>query len=265
MGLETPERVSLELSRRCAKACGFCYNASEPSARDEWHPDEVIGFARSLVRHGTKALSLGGGEPLQYEGLGAVFAALRGAVFLSMTSNGLLLDEQIARVSKLNPDKLHISIHYPARTTEVTRVIRQVRELRRLGIRSGVNLLVRRSELDEASSARAQLWGAGIHNDAIMFLPMRGTDTPTPADVARVAGAPFQSMTCLSACGPSPRFCSVGADKTVGHCSYTVARRRLPSLDAAGLVAALDGLGLSFCGDTTPLMPAQSLRRRGTS
>ncbi|MCZ6683147.1 MAG: hypothetical protein O7B26_08185, partial [Planctomycetota bacterium] len=67
--------------------------------------------------------------------------------------------------------------------------------------------------------------------------------------VARVAGSrAFQSMTCLTGCGPSVRFCSVRWDKTVAWCSYTDARRGLRTIDHAGLIEALDGLGLAFCG-----------------
>ena len=90
---------------------------------------------------------------------------------------------------------------------------------------------------------------AGIGNDRIVYLPMRGRDTPTPDELADVAGrTPFQSMTCLTACGPSPRFCSIGWDKSVAWCSYTVTRRPLPELTYAGLTSAMDGLGLEFCG-----------------
>lgn len=259
MSFTVPERLSLELSRLCAKACDFCYNGSEPGSEQAWRPDEVVGFAESLIEHGLKALSIGGGEPLQYEGLESIFDALRGRVFLSMTSNGLLLDDQLSRVSKLSPQKMHLSIHYPSRAPEVTRVIRQVIELRRIGIPSGVNLLVRHSDLEAATKVRGQLWDAGIRNDSIMFLPMRGSDTPTPDEIAALAGAPFQSMTCLNECGRSPRFCSIGADKSVAHCSYTQERRVLTRLNAAGLSEALRGLGLAFCGDGEPQMPAQSL------
>jgi hypothetical protein len=66
-----------------------------------------------------------------------------------------------------------------------------------------------------------------------------------------VAGdLPFQSMTCLAACGKSPRFCSIGWDRSVAWCSYTVTRRPLTALTHAALTAALDGLGLAFCGGT---------------
>ena len=85
----------------------------------------------------------------------------------------------------------------------------------------------------------------------IVYLPMRGTDTPTPTEVARVAGnGPFQSMSCLAGCARSPRFCSIGWDKSVAWCSYTVSRTPLPELTYRGLEATLPGLGLTFCGGT---------------
>src|SRR5262249_12558577 len=89
---------------------------------------------------------------------------------------------------------------------------------------------------------------SGIGNDRIVYLPMRVRDTPTPDEMGRVAGGLFQSMSCLMKCGRSPRFCSIGWDKSVAWCSYTATRAPLRELTYAGLTAALTGLGLEFCG-----------------
>jgi sulfatase maturation enzyme AslB (radical SAM superfamily) len=249
MSVTVPERVSIELSTRCGKGCHFCYNASGPERTEAWSPVDVITLVRSLADHGTRAVSLGGGEPLEYDGLEEICDGLRAHVFLSMTTNGLLLDDQLERVSRLNPAKVHISVHYPSRDAEVERVIRQVQLLRRMGIRSGVNLLVRADRVAEAASAAARIRDAGIGNGAIVYLPMRGQNTPTPVQMAQVAGSTaFQSMTCLMGCGASPQFCSIDASRRVAHCSYTKTRRELASLDAAGLAQSLEELGLAFCG-----------------
>jgi hypothetical protein len=97
----------------------------------------------------------------------------------------------------------------------------------------------------------ADLRASGIENDRIVYLPMRMEDTPTPDEMGRVAGSlRFQSMSCLAACGKSPRFASIGWDKTVAWCSYTKTRRALATSTYDGLMAALDGLGLDFCGGT---------------
>jgi hypothetical protein len=68
-------------------------------------------------------------------------------------------------------------------------------------------------------------------------------------------------MTCLRGCARSERFAAVAWDRQVAWCSYTSARRPLPTLDHAGLIAALDGLGLTFCGDDDHGRPLRLSRR----
>lgn len=246
------ERLSIEVTNRCAKACWFCYNHSGPEGSTHWTPDELVGFVGDCAAHGVKAVSFGGGEPLQYDGLFDALAGLRGVLFRSLTTNGLLLGpETLDRLAAAAPDKVHVSIHFPERASEVERVIRNVQELAGRGIRSGVNFVVARGNLAAARPAAQAVRAAGIGNDRIVYLPMRGRDTPTPKELATVAGGEhFQSMTCLMACGPSPRFCSVRHDRTVAWCSYTTTRRVLPELTYRALVECLDGLGLEFCGET---------------
>jgi molybdenum cofactor biosynthesis enzyme MoaA len=246
------DRISIEVTNRCAKACWFCYNHSLPEGDTRWTAEELVSFVSDCAAHSVKAVSLGGGEPLQYDDLFLVLERLRGTLFRSLTSNGLLLHgERLERLITAAPDKVHLSIHFPERDGEVRRVVRQVHELAEHGIRSGVNLLVARSNLPAARHAAEIVRQSGIGNERIVYLPMRGQDTPTPAEVAAVAGGkPFQSMTCLVQCGRSPRFCSIGWDKTVAWCSYTRTRRLLPALTYEGLNAALNGLGLEFCGGT---------------
>ena len=246
------DRISIELTNRCSKGCSFCYNASGPGRGTTWSPEDVIPFVRDCAAHGVRAVSFGGGEPLEYEGVLEVLSALRGTLFRSMTTNGLLLSEaRLAELAEARPDKVHVSIHFPDREREVARVVDRVLALEACGVKSGVNLLVARSSLDAAARAAATLRDAGISNERVVYLPMRGSDTPSPEELARVAGTPrFQSMSCLAACAKSERFCAVGWDKTVAWCSYTQTRRALPALTHAGLVRALDGLGLAYCGGT---------------
>jgi MoaA/NifB/PqqE/SkfB family radical SAM enzyme len=249
MGLE---RVSIEVTNACSKACWFCYNRSRPEGETRWLPEELIAFATDCATHGIKAVSFGGGEPLQYPALFEVLERLRGVLFRSITTNGLgLAGTTLDRLVASAPEKVHVSVHFPDRAAEVERVIRQVVALADRGLRSGVNLLVARSNLDAAARAAGALHASGIGNDRIVYLPMRGRDTPTPDELAAVAGrARFQSMTCLTACARSPRFAAIDWKKTVAWCSYTEARRPLAEPTYRALEAALDGLGLTFCGGT---------------
>jgi sulfatase maturation enzyme AslB (radical SAM superfamily) len=246
------ELVSVELTNRCAKACWFCYNHSRPVGETRWSAPELVAFVRDCAEHGVRAVAFGGGEPLEFDGIFQLLEGLQGALFRSLTTNGLGLDgAAFDRLTAAAPDKIHVSIHFPERITEVRRVIGQVKELESRCIRSGINLLVARSNLDAARRAAEAILAAGIGADRVVYLPMRGRDTPSPAEVAAVAcGRPFQSMTCLAGCARSPRFASVGWDRTVAWCSYTPTRRPLPEATYRGLVAALSGLGLQFCGGT---------------
>lgn len=243
------ERLSIELSRRCEKACPFCYSHSGPTATGGWAIDAVVRLVTDCAGRGLRAVSFGGGEPLEFEGLFDLLTALDGLLFRSITTSGLRLASAWGPLLSARPDKVHVSLHAPDREAEVRRVIEQVVALDAAGVRSGVNLLVRRSGLPAATAAARALAAAGIGPERVVYLPMRGGDTPSPAELAAVAGgARFQSMTCLMGCGPSARFASLDAEGRAAWCSYTETRRALPSLDHAGLSAALDGLGLRPCG-----------------
>jgi molybdenum cofactor biosynthesis enzyme MoaA len=243
------ERISIEPSRRCSKGCAFCYNGSNAEGDGEWTARDVVALATDAAAHGVKAISFGGGEPLEWPEIFDVLATLRGVIFRSLTTNGLPLDACINRLADAAPDKVHVSIHAPENAREVERVIRQVRALAAF-TKSGVNLLVRRSRLEEARLAARALHDAGIGNERIVYLPMRGpgTETPSPDDVAQVADASsFQSMTCLAECGKSPRFASIAADRTAAWCSYTRSRRKLTASTFSALARALRLLDIEPC------------------
>ena len=250
------DRISIELTNKCSKGCKFCYNHSNPSGDVLWHVEELVRFVEDCAANGIKAVSFGGGEPLQYDGWSEVLVGLKGKLFRSMTSNGLLMKNRLFdQVIEAAPEKVHLSVHFPDSRPEVERVTRQVTELAEAGIRSGVNLLVRKSELESATKAARYLNEAGVGNERIVYLPMRGEDTPTPKELAKVADdKPFQSMTCLNECRASPRFCSISWDKKVAWCSYTETKRQLVSLTYSGVEMALAGLGLEYCGkvESTP-------------
>src|SRR5581483_4331761 len=126
----TLDRISIELTNRCGKGCWFCYNSSDPGGDTVWTEDEIVAFVSDCAAHGIKAVSFGGGEPLQYDGVFRVLARLEGVLFRSLTSNGLLLQGPLLdRLVAAAPNKVHLSIHFPEREAEVSRVICQVSEL----------------------------------------------------------------------------------------------------------------------------------------
>ncbi len=243
--------VSIELTNKCGKQCAFCYNHSNREGATLWSVEELIYFIQNLSQNGVKAVSLGGGEPLEYPGLFSVLRATKGMLFRSMTTNGLLLDkgDNFKKLIDSHPNKVHISLHFPGNQKEVRRVLRQVQALSTEGIVAGINLLIHRDKLLVARAASDFLKAEGIKMEQIVYLPMKMGNLVSAEMVQFVAGQKyFQSMSCLQACGKSERFCSVSWDKKIAWCSYTKAKHSLQSLDFAGIKHALENLNLIYCG-----------------
>ena len=259
----TVDRISVEPSRRCSKGCSFCYNGSTSEGTGAWTPDDIVQFARSCAEGGVKSISFGGGEPLEWEPIFDVLASLEDVLARTLTTNGLPLEVEgvLDRLVDARPEKVHVSIHAPENPREIARALKHAHALARRGVPSGINLLVRRSRLAECHAAAKTLHDEGLGNDRIVFLPMRGEDTPTPNEIASVAGGPFQSMTCLSACGKSPRFASIDADRRAAWCSYTRSRRTLSVPTFEALASALDGLDLAPCDGPGLVRLAHLVRR----
>ena len=243
------ELLSIDLSNYCSKQCSFCYNHSTREGNTLWRPSEVVAFASDCIRHGIKAVSLGGGEPFEYEGIFDVIEALYPLCYLSVTSNGLPLgdDGVWQKLQKCKPDKIHVTIHQPDNDKEVERVEALLPRIDALGIKPGINLLVGADKVESATCVfqrMTKVMGAG----QIILVPQRFSNTPTPRQLASVAGGkPFQSPSCLLGCKRPENFCSVSWDKKVCSCSFAPCKEPLESLDYNGLRQALDKVNWTSC------------------
>lgn len=243
------ELLSIDLSNYCSKQCSFCYNHSTRVGNTLWKPQEVIGFATDCIRHGVKAVSLGGGEPFKYKGVFEVIDALYPQCYLSVTSNGLPLEntETWQRLVKHKPDKIHITIHHPDDAEEVERVERLVKRIGGIGIKPGVNLLVGADRVDEASAVYRRLCQV-LGNEQIILVPQRFSNTPSPKQLSKVAGGmPFQSPSCLLGCKRPTDFCSVSWDKKVNSCSFAQGKVPMETLDYNGMMQALGKVEWKSC------------------
>lgn len=235
------ELLSIDLSNFCTKQCPFCYNHSRKDGNTLWMSEEVISFANDCIANGVKAVSLGGGEPFEYEGVFDVIDALYSKCYLSVTTNGLPLMDEIVWKTLLqhSPDKVHITIHNPDNDNEIKRVEEQIRKLQKTSIKPGVNLLVGADKIEYAHKVYQHLLSI-IQADQIIVIPQRFSNTPTPKQLAFVANnKPFQSPSCLLGCKRPETFASVSWDKKVNSCSYAYGKQELKSLDYKGLTEAL--------------------------
>jgi hypothetical protein len=216
-----------------------------------WEIKELVYFIENLSINGVEAISLGGGEPLEYLGVFDVMTQTKGMLFRSMTTNGILLDkdDNFEKLIKSSPDKVHISIHFPENRNEVKRVLRQVWDISSRDIIAGVNLLIRRDNVFEARMASDFLKMEGLSDGQIVYLPMRMKNPVSEESVKFVANKDlFQSISCLKQCGKSQRFCSISWDKKVAWCSYTTSKSTLSTLDYKNLQQELNNLNLNYCG-----------------
>jgi len=243
------ELLSIDLSNYCSKQCPFCYNHSTREGNTLWKPQELIDFASDCVDHGVKAVSLGGGEPFEYDSVFRVIDALYPKCYLSVTSNGLPLEnEQIWEMLTVHrPDKIHITIHKPDSEIEVNRVERQVQRIASIGIKPGLNLLVGADKFDQAKKVYERM-SKVLNSDQIILVPQRFSNTPTPKQLAAVTGGkPFQSPFCLLKCQRPTNFCSVSWDKKVNSCSFAPNKEPLQSLNYSGLIEALERVRWKSC------------------
>lgn len=244
------EQISIDLSNYCSKGCSFCYNSSSAVGSTQWAPQEVIDFAVSCIKCGVKAVSLGGGEPLEYGGIFEVIAELYPLTYLTLTTNGLPLHQKdiIRRLVVNKPDKIHISLHNADDVIEVKRIKEQLDLLKEIAIKPGVNLLVRASNV-EACKLVYREYREILLPEQIILIPQRFVDTPTLKQLASVAGGErFQSPSCLLKCAQPQSFASISWDKKVNWCSYAKGKRTLETLNYEGMLKALGEVSFSSCG-----------------
>lgn len=243
------EMLSIDLSNYCSKGCSFCYNRSNSEGETAWKCDEVIAFLKDCVAHGIKAVSLGGGEPFEYKGIFQIIDALFPLCYLSITSNGLPLEnnEIWQKLAITKPDKIHLTIHHPDDTAEVERVLHRLDSLNGIGIKPGINLLVAADKI----SASREVYNKALNfitPEQIILVPQRYTNTPTAKQLSEVTdNRPFQSPSCLLLCKKPTNFVSVSWDKKVNFCSFAGGREILPSLDFVGLSSALSKIIFKSC------------------
>jgi Predicted Fe-S oxidoreductases len=244
------ERLSIDLSNRCSKQCDFCYNHSHSAGSTIWMPQEIIGLLKDCAANGLQAVSLGGGEPFEYEGVFEIISAMTPHLFVSVTTNGIPLrnGETWGRLLQHKPDKIHFTIHNPEDEEDLANALSLIGALRKEGIRTGINLLVSSDKIPQAKHLFRRLERSGISREEVILIPRRYALQPTPAEMAEVAGnKPFQSPSCLTQCKPSERFASISWDKKVNFCSYSPSKVPLPEISYDGIINALRSINFKIC------------------
>jgi MoaA/NifB/PqqE/SkfB family radical SAM enzyme len=97
--------------RRCNLQCLHCYSESGPAVSERLDIDLLRGVVADAAAIGYKVLSVSGGEPLLYRGLGELLRASHAAgLATTVTTNGMLLDRRRLDILGADCDLLAISL-----------------------------------------------------------------------------------------------------------------------------------------------------------
>jgi len=205
------EVIHLEVSGRCQLNCPYCYSKSGTElAASEWQ-----ALVKKLAPL-TKQFTLGGGEPLLYDGLGDIVETIhRLGLPVSLTTNGLLLSAKRDLVSAL--DAASVSYHGDLE------VLREgLASLKRMGIQRMVNFIMldrdkpRFGEVLEA----CKTFGAAL----VLLAPKHTANYDKAWFLARALAAPGVQVgldgLAVGRCTAGRRFFTVASDGCFMQCSF---------------------------------------------
>lgn len=111
--LTSPMKVSLNFTKECNLRCRHCLNSSEGMRDlDELVLSDYVSLFRQMKQAGSFFITFGGGEPLMRNDFFEVIScAMANDIAVSLVTNGLLVDDNKARMMKnLNLDTITVSI-----------------------------------------------------------------------------------------------------------------------------------------------------------
>jgi GTP 3',8-cyclase len=106
-------RLRLGVSNHCTARCFYCRPPAAPLGRKELDEKDLLLIAEAVVACGIKAIRLTGGEPLLRADLPALIAGmfrLSPELDLSLTTNGMLLAEQAAKLARAGLKRINVSL-----------------------------------------------------------------------------------------------------------------------------------------------------------
>ncbi|MCB9186735.1 MAG: GTP 3',8-cyclase MoaA [Flavobacteriales bacterium] len=181
--------LRISLTERCNLRCTYCMPAEgiQLRPRDEFmRTEEVVSIAKTFVDLGVKKIRLTGGEPFVRKDAGAVIEALSELpVELSVTTNGILVDQHIERLKACGVKSVNVSLDSlkAKRNTAITRrnysdrIMANINLLVEEGFDVKVNCVVMKGvNDDEVVDFIAWTKDAPVHVRFIEFMPFDGNN-----------------------------------------------------------------------------------------
>jgi cyclic pyranopterin phosphate synthase len=106
------DTLRVSLTQRCSFSCFFCHHEGEIDVGDEMKLDDIEKIVRHASMHGISKVKLTGGEPLLRNDILKIIERVSPMVTdLSMTTNGLVLDEMALALKQAGLSRVNVSIH----------------------------------------------------------------------------------------------------------------------------------------------------------
>lgn len=187
--LGLPINGTFELTPRCNFHCKMCYVhlTQEEQARRgaELTTEQWLQIGEEAKQAGMVFVLLTGGEPTLRPDFAEIFCKLKEkGLFVSVNSNGLLLNGELLRLFQSNPPtRLNISLYGTSNETYerqcgfpvYERIIENISALRAAGIDVKLSMSVTPDNCEELQSVykKAEELGAHIQSTPYMFPPVR--------------------------------------------------------------------------------------------
>ncbi len=111
-GLSSPQRISLNITRKCNLNCRHCFTDSGNTDKNELSTEELFKLVDQMRDAGSFFITIGGGEPLMRQDLFEIIKYARNNfIAVSLVTNGLLIDEKTAKnLGALNLNTITVSL-----------------------------------------------------------------------------------------------------------------------------------------------------------
>ena len=150
--------MRMSITDRCNLRCRYCMPngvSDKVAMKDILRYEELVEIAEAAVRCGITRFKVTGGEPLARRGCADFVGMLKripGVEQVTMTTNGVLLSENLPKLSAAGLDAVNVSLDTlkPARFQDITgfdalgRVRKGIQEALALGIPVKLNVVLQR-------------------------------------------------------------------------------------------------------------------------
>jgi len=158
--------LRISVTQRCNLHCPHCHHEGQKVSSDEMSPTEmgeIVAVAASL---GVSKIKITGGEPLLREDICDIVSSIKPHIReVSMTTNGILLNEYAERLKKSGLDRVNISLHSLSN--------------------DGLNTISGRQCLNEIKSGVEAAWSAGLNPIKLNMVVLKKINESEIWDMAR--------------------------------------------------------------------------------